>query len=318
MAAFNPLESLFQDLSQRLDAPPADTSAYPTLPAASALQTARLSLPDPHRKGSYLAALGASATLKHIHETIVPALTGQGLSSRYFGFVTGGSLPVAAAADNIVTAVDQNVQVHLPEQTIATEVEDVALRMLADVLGLQGSGEYGTSDVWLGRTFTTGATSSNILGLACGRESVVSKRLTGNGEKGVGELGLLAACHAAGIREIQVLTSMGHSSLSKAAGVVGFGRASVKQLPMSADTPWKLDLEAVEKELAQDGVASVIAVSAGEVNTGEFAVDGLAGMQKLRALADKYGAWIHVDGGKVAPVTVAFVLLFLSKLTTHP
>ncbi|WYZ41499.1 hypothetical protein EsH8_V_000394 [Colletotrichum jinshuiense] len=277
------------DFHARLRAALPDGDEAPTLPSVAALAHASGSLPRPSREG-YLSPLGTEATLSHILDDVVPGLNGQARSGRYYGFVTGGSLPVAEAADNIVSALDQNVQVHLPSQTVATELESVALRMLADLLGLEpGEGEQ--ERVWPGATFTTGATASNILGLACGREAVVEKR----GGR-VGETGLLGACLAAGVKEIQVLTSMGHSSLSKAASVVGLGRAGVKELPLSRDEPWRLDLAAVERELAREGVASIIAVSAGEVNTGRFATGGLEEMRRLRELADRFGAWIHVDG----------------------
>ncbi|OHE92872.1 pyridoxal-dependent decarboxylase [Colletotrichum orchidophilum] len=282
----------------------------PTLPSPTSLAAASASLPrrpshgagaGAEGEGDYLAPLGAEATLTHILDDIVPGLNGQARSGRYYGFVTGGTLPVAEAADNIVSALDQNVQVHLPEQTVATEVESVTLGMLADVLGLEGGRRLGgdggggiegeEEEVWKGRTFTTGATASNVLGLACGREAVIAKR-GGN----VGESGILGACLEAGVKEIQVLTSMGHSSLFKAASVVGIGRASVRELPLSDDEPWRLDLEAVERALGWEGVASVIAVSAGEVNTGRFATGGWEEMRRLRGLADRFGAWIHVDG----------------------
>ncbi|KAJ8124657.1 hypothetical protein O1611_g8984 [Lasiodiplodia mahajangana] len=109
-------------------------------------------------------------------------------------------------------------------------------------------------------------------------------------------MGLLRACMKAGIEEIQVLTSMGHSSLSKAASVVGLGRASVKSLPFSDAEPWRLNIDAVERELQRENVASIIAISAGEVNTGRFATTGIEDMKRLRRLADQYRAWIHVDG----------------------
>ncbi|KAI1140262.1 pyridoxal phosphate-dependent transferase [Hypoxylon sp. FL0543] len=107
---------------------------------------------------------------------------------------------------------------------------------------------------------------------------------------------MLGACAAAGVREVQVLTSMGHSSLSKAASVVGLGRRAVREVPLSEAEPWRLDLDAVERELRREGVASIVAVSAGEVNTGRFATTGAEDMRRLRELADKYKAWIHVDG----------------------
>lgn len=269
-----------------------NAAAAPTLPGPRKLSRARASLPKPDAPTGHLQARGFHGTLDHILTDIAPALTGQNRSSRYWGFVTGSTLPIAEAADNVVSAYDQNVQVHLPAQTIATEVEDAALRMLVRLLGLGPSGQ------WTGRTLTTGATASNILGLACGREAIVAARLPPSDQSaGVGELGLLRACLRARVSDIRVLTSAGHSSLAKAASVVGLGRGAVRELPHSSDEPWRLDLDAVERELQSDGVASIIAVSAGEVNTGRFATGGLDDMRRLRQMADRHGAWIHVDGG---------------------
>ncbi|XXH03965.1 hypothetical protein Hte_010373 [Hypoxylon texense] len=283
----------------------------PTLPSASALAAARSTLPSssPEEEEASLRGIGAEATLARLTETLAPALEGHNRGGRYFGFVTGSALPVAEAADNLVSAFDNSVQVHLPDQSISTEVEDAALRLLLRVLDL-GEG-------WHGRTFTTGATASNILGLACGREAVVSARLPPQARErgdGVGELGILGACAAAGIREIQVLTSMGHSSLSKAASVVGLGRHAVKELPHNEAEPWRLDLHAVERELQRKDIASIIAVSAGEVNTGRFATSSAEDLRRLRELADKYGAWIHVDGAfgifaRALPATEEFASL---------
>ncbi|KAI5462459.1 pyridoxal phosphate-dependent transferase [Mariannaea sp. PMI_226] len=259
----------------------------PTLPERDAINHAVASLPDP-QDATYLAGDSDEATMAHIANDIFPALSGQKRSSRYYGFVTGSVLPLAEWADNVVTMTDQNVQVHLPEQSISTTVEDRTLIMILSLLRL------GDEKAWKGRTFTTGATSSNILGLACGREEVVGKRL-GDGES-VGELGMLGACLKAGITHFQVLTSSGHSSLSKAASVVGFGRSSVKEIPLSKEEPWRMDIEALESHLKLSTAASIIAISAGEVNTGRFSTAGIEEMKKVRELADKYGAWVHVDG----------------------
>jgi hypothetical protein len=231
-------------------------------------------------------------------------------------------LPIADAADHVVTSWDQNVQVHLPHQGVATSVEWQAGRLLCELLGLGGEDGGG----WLGRTFTTGATGSNVLGLACGREAVLGRKIRarnaaaaaaaavrnqgervvetlkdGEGRGGesesVGELGLLEACRRAGVEEFQVLTTMGHSSLSKAASIVGLGRKSVIDVGLEA-TPWKFDMERLESMLARERTASIVAVSCGEVNTGRYATSGYAEMRRLRKLCDKFGAWLHVDGGE--------------------
>ncbi|KAI1637014.1 pyridoxal-dependent decarboxylase [Biscogniauxia mediterranea] len=284
------MDNFLEQAYQRIRQAAVVTAQAPasTLPAQEKLSEARASLPDP-AAADYLSSHGPEATLDHLMGAIVPALNGQNRSGRYWGFVTGSTLPIAEVADNIVSAYDQNVQVHLPDQTIATEVEDAALKMLLRLLA------FGEPQEWEGRTFTTGATASNVLGLACGREAVVTKRLAADTES-VGTMGLLKACIKAGVEDIQILTSMGHSSLYKAASVVGLGRGAVKDLPYSEAEPWRLDIAAVEKELRRERVASIITISAGEVNTGRFATTGIEDMKKLRELADRYGAWIHVDG----------------------
>lgn len=237
--------------------------------------------------------LGESAVEQHLLNDLIPGFQGQKTGSNYYGFVTGGTLPIAEMADNVVTAYDQNTSVHLPDQSINTTVEDAALRMLIELLDLK------TED-WQGRTFTTGATASNILGLACAREAVISRRLKAKGiDGGVGELGLLKACELAGVKEIQILTSLGHSSLYKAASVIGLGRNSVKELPDSAEETWRMNLQKLEKKLqeCEHGVASIVSISAGEINTGLFATDSNT-MSQIRTLCDKYNAWLHVDGGE--------------------
>ncbi|KAG4419415.1 hypothetical protein IFR04_007466 [Cadophora malorum] len=264
-----------------------DSTPNDALPSLSNLKKAEDSLPS----SLPVSGLGEAATETHLLTDLTPGFNGPKTSSNYYGFVTGGVLPIAEVADNIVTAFDQNVQVHLSDQSIATAVEDRALSMLVELLNL--------GDGWNGKTFTTGATGANILGLACGREAVVDARLKAIGESGgVGELGLLGACLRAGIREIQVLTTMGHSSLYKAASVVGIGRASVRDIATSKDEPWKLDVDVLERQLkgAKEGVVSIVALSMGEVNTGRFATDGLETMKRVREVCDRYGAWLHVDG----------------------
>jgi glutamate/tyrosine decarboxylase-like PLP-dependent enzyme len=261
-----------------------DQAPNDALPSQAALDRAAASLP----KSLPATGLGEEVVEKHLLIDLVPGFNGPKTSANYYGFVTGGVLPVAEFADHLVTAFDQNVQVHLPDQSISTVVEDRALHALVELVNL--------GEAWQGRTFTTGATGANILGLACGRESVIQKRLAA-GEPAVGELGLLAACMMAGVREIQVLTAMGHSSLYKAASVVGLGRAAVKDIGSGPEQPWKINIDQLERELQREGVASIVALSSGEVNTGRFSTGSSSEMQQIRELCDKYKAWLHVDGG---------------------
>jgi glutamate/tyrosine decarboxylase-like PLP-dependent enzyme len=269
------------------------------LPSPTAISTALSRLPAALPQSG----LGDAAAFAHLIADVSPGLNGPKTSAYYYGFVTGGVLPVAEAADCLVTAWDQNVQVHLPGESVSTVVEERAARFLVQLLELDGAGgRDGGKERWQGKTFTTGATASNVLGLACGRESVLQQRLLARGSvitadgDGVGELGVLEACRLAKVTGFQVLTTMGHSSLYKASSILGIGRRSVRDVGDRAQ-PWKFDLQKLETELAKEDLVSIVAISCGEVNTGRFATSNGEEMRKIRELCDRYGAWLHVDGG---------------------
>ncbi|KAF2623345.1 pyridoxal-dependent decarboxylase [Macroventuria anomochaeta] len=264
------------------------TSPTPTdvLPSQNVLSEAHATLKsDLLEQGA-----GLEDTIRHLTQDLGPALNASSRSATYYGFVTGGSTPAASLADNLVTHYDQNVQVHLPNETLATGIEDRALTLLCSLLDFNPS-------QWPHRTFTTGATASNILGLACGREYIIAEASAHrtDAEVSVGEHGIVEAMRLAGIDNIQILTTVPHSSLSKAASILGLGRSCVKTIGR-ADAPHKFDMDQLQKHLAQPGAASIVAISASEVNTGLFATSSLQEMQSIRQLCDMYGAWIHVDG----------------------
>ena len=259
------------------------------LPESSTLENTRSTLlQDLPEHGQ-----GIEQTTDHLLRDIAPALNASSLSPNYYGFIIGGVTPAARVADNLVSTYDQNPSVHLPDQTVASNVEDKALRLLMDLLHFD-------QKEWSG-SLTTGATASNVLGLACGREYVLNERIKSHlgpdSEESVGSLGLLKACRIAGVEEVDILTTMAHSSLFKASSILGLGRACVHDVGTSNGYV-TLDLQKVEQQLesSRHNTASIVVVSCGEVNTGLFATHSLAEVQALRDLCDKYGAWLHVDG----------------------
>ncbi|KXT16426.1 hypothetical protein AC579_5113 [Pseudocercospora musae] len=260
-----------------------DPTTELVLPHATTLANARTCL----HKSLPADGLGEQKALEHIRQDLVPALSHSSTSPNYYGFVNGGSTPAASAADHLVTEHDQTVQVHLPDQTICTDIEDAALRMLLDFVGLE-------SDVFTHRTFTTGATASNLLGLACGREWVISELAKKKDDNAsVSEDGLATATRRVGIEAFQIVTTVPHSSLQKAASIVGLGRNAVKDVGLS-QAKHNFDFEALERALGDQTKGSIVAISMAEVNTGYFATSG-DDLVNIRKLCDMYGAWLHVD-----------------------
>jgi glutamate/tyrosine decarboxylase-like PLP-dependent enzyme len=84
-------------------------------------------------------------------------------SGRFFGWVIGGTLPAAMAADWLVSAWDQNAGMRYATPATAA-AEEAAAGWILDLLGLPAGADVG---------FTTGATMANFVGLAAGREYVL-------------------------------------------------------------------------------------------------------------------------------------------------
>jgi hypothetical protein len=85
-------------------------------------------------------------------------------SGRFFGWVIGGTLPAALAADRLVSAWDQNAGLRAASPGVVA-AEEAAARWTLDVLGLPAGCDVG---------FVTGATMANFTGLAAGREQVLT------------------------------------------------------------------------------------------------------------------------------------------------
>ena len=267
--------------------PSTDSCREPILPNAEELELGRSRLLSELPQDG----VGLEGVTHHLAASLLPAFADSSLSPHYYGFVTGGVTPAALLGDFLAAVADQNVQVHLPEETLATALENRALEMLLDLFRLP-------HDAWLGRAFTTGCTASNILGLLCAREALLREKLVlaghGAADASLAELGFLGACVRARVAGVQVLAAAAHSSVAKAAAVVGIGRANVRDLGRAA-APWEFDMHQLERALdagARGGVVSIVVVGYGEVNTGRF----VSNLREIRGLVERCGsAWIHVD-----------------------
>lgn len=188
----------------------------------------------------------------------------------YFGFVTGGVLPAALAGDWMASTIDQNAATSVTSPAAAA-TEAVVIRWMVDLLGLPS----GTTGV-----MTSGATMSNFLALAAGRQAVGTA------------LGFDPTIDGlSGNPPVRVVTSTEvHSSATKALGALGLGRGVIARLPAPNGS---IELDSLEHWLRENTDPCVIIANASEVNTGQF--DNLAEIARLRDDLSPQ-SWIHVDG----------------------
>ncbi|KAK6361362.1 hypothetical protein TWF730_005096 [Orbilia blumenaviensis] len=235
--------------------------------------------------------LGTHATIQNLLNDLLPGIFVQS-SPHFYGFITGGALPPALLADFLVTILDLDVMVHLPKDSIHTTVERHTIYLLCDLFQLPRS-------FALGSTITTGATGSNIVGLACGREWLLSRDDSGCS---TAKIGYFQAAIKSGVDNgIKIIVAKPHSSIAKAASILGLGSENLINLPASEAEPWNFDFGSLENLLSKqqgDKVRYIVVGQLGEVNTGRFMSD----VPRLRELCTKYGAWLHIDAAFGLPV----------------
>jgi glutamate/tyrosine decarboxylase-like PLP-dependent enzyme len=184
---------------------------------------------------------------------------------RYFGFVIGGSLPAALAANWLAGAWDQDGGLEVVSP-IAVALEEVCLNWLIDVLGLPSGSAAG---------FVTGATMANFTGLAAARHAVLEKA-----GWDVEAQGLFGAppIHVIVGNEV-------HVSVLKALSMLGLGRERLFRV--AVDGQGRLIPEA----MPPINGPTIVCAQAGNVNSGAF--------DPVEAICERvkpYGAWVHVDG----------------------
>lgn len=188
---------------------------------------------------------------------------------RFWGFVTGGTTPASLVGDWLTGAYDLNLSSAANSQAPNIEIE--AVHLLRELFGLPAS--------FCG-AFVTGATVSNFVGLAIGREWVA--RQLG---RSVAEEGL------AGMPPIPVLSGMAHSSTVKSLSMLGLGRKSLRSVPVLPEDREAVDVDALRRELeALGGQPCIVVANAGTVNTVDF--DDLRAINGLKA---EFPFWLHVD-----------------------
>ena len=188
---------------------------------------------------------------------------------RYFGFVIGGGVPAAVAADWLTSVWDQNAGLYVGGPSAAV-VEEIAIDWLRELLGLPDGVSAG---------FVTGCQMAHVTSLAAARWHVLNQV-----GWDVGRDGLRSAPH------VRVLAgAQRHVTVDRAVRLLGLGTGSIESLPV--DGEGRMLVEPLRAALAAGGGPTIVCAQLGNVNTGAF--DPLP---LIADAADEAGAWLHVDG----------------------
>lgn len=188
-------------------------------------------------------------------------------SSRFFGWVMGGTLPAALAADWLVSAWDQNAGLRYATPGVVAAEEAVA-GCLLDLLGLPAGAEVG---------FVTGATMANTTCLAAARHAVLARAgwdVERDGLQGAPRVRVLVGAER-------------HTAIDLSLRYLGLGAGEV----VAADAQGRLRADALEQALGAGDGPTIVCLQAGNLHSGAF--DPIAAAVSA---ARRHGAWVHVDG----------------------
>jgi len=189
---------------------------------------------------------------------------------RYFGFVIGGSLPAAVAADWMTSAWDQNAGIYVGGPA-ASVVEEAVGGWLIDLFGLPAGSGFG---------LTTGCQMANFACLAAARHAVLARRGWSVEERGL-----------YGSPEIDVIVGdEAHATLFTALQYLGLGRDRV--IRVETDPQGRIRADALRAALPDHDRPLIVCLQAGNVNTGAF--DPFDPV--IDAVRERDGAWVHIDG----------------------
>ncbi len=252
----NAVLNLAADKAQRYVREIAERRVGPSEAAVAALAELWESFPsspsDPSEVITRLDQIGSGATV---------ATTG----GRYFGFVNGGMVPAALAANWLAAAWNQNAALRVMSP-IAAELEEIVVRWVCEALGLPPECAGG---------LVTCATMANFTALVTARHSLLARAgwdVTADGMFGAPPIEVVVGAEV-------------HASMLKALGLAGFGRNRVTIVEADGQGRIRAD------KLPRLSERTIVCIQAGNVNTGAFDPAG-----EICKAAREQGAWVHVDG----------------------
>ncbi len=213
---------------------------------------------------------GADAT--RVIEELLRGVEGGVITSsgpRFFGWVIGGSLPAALAADWLTSTWDQNAGLFATAPAAAV-VEEVAGAWLKELLGVPASASF---------ALVTGCQMAHATCLAAARHALLAKRGWDVEQEGL-----------SGAPAIRILTSTEkHGTILRTVRLLGLGEKQIVNLP--TDEAGRLRADALTAALESSDAPAIVVLQAGDLNIGAF--DDFV---ELIPIAKRFGAWVHVDG----------------------
>jgi glutamate/tyrosine decarboxylase-like PLP-dependent enzyme len=194
-------------------------------------------------------------------------------SPRFFGYVFGSGLPIGALGDFFASVLNQNVTAWRSAPAAVT-IERTVVRWLAQAI---------TCDGFSGN-LVSGGSSANLMALCMAREA----------KSPANELGSQGG--------VIYCSEEAHMSISKAAMLLGMGRAGVKKIPVDAMFRMRIDQlrNALEQDIWDDKKPIAVVASAGTVSTGS--IDPLT---EIADICHQHSLWMHVDGAYGALAALA-------------
>ncbi|OBK71880.1 pyridoxal-dependent decarboxylase [Mycobacterium sp. 1274761.0] len=188
---------------------------------------------------------------------------------RHFGFVIGGALPAALAADWLVSAWDQCAAFHSLSPASAA-IEEIASAWTLELLGLPADAGVG---------FVTGGQAANTTCLAAARHTVLA-----HAGWNVEDDGLIGA------PAVRIFCGeQAHATIYTALRQLGFGAETPVRIP--ADEQGRMRPEALSEALAASTGPAIVCAQAGNVASGAFDA-----FEPVADACGRHGAWLHIDG----------------------
>ncbi|QJW46511.1 aminotransferase class I/II-fold pyridoxal phosphate-dependent enzyme [bacterium BFN5] len=202
------------------------------------------------------------------NEKIVPHCVKMG-HPRFLAWLLTSPSPAGTLGELLSVAVNQ-IPAMYKSSPSGTVIEELVIKWFGEMFGYQDN---------FGGILTSGGTAATIIGLTVAREV----HFPGAMKQGI---------YGMTKQPVMYVSDQGHSSIERAAAVLGIGSQAVRRIP--TDSNFRMDMKALEEAIKQDKAAGFapfcVVAQVGSTNTGS--VDPI---KLLADLCAQHRLWLHID-----------------------